>query len=127
MMSTPFRFRIFLILISGLPSIISGCKDRPTASDTITTVRTPVTIIPVAFKPVTATLELPATSEFMNKNIVRATTAGTIQNIFGRQGDFVTAGQHLFTIKTREAAALGNISGNDSTLTFKGLININLK
>ena len=30
----------------------------------------------------------------------------------------------LFTIRTREAAALGNIAGNDSTLTFSGLISI---
>jgi hypothetical protein len=104
--------------------LLSGCKNVPGASDNTGTVRTPVTVAPVSFKPVASTLDLPATSRFMNRNIVRATTAGTIENIPVRQGDFVTSGQLLFTIRTREAGALANMTGNDSTLSFKGLIRI---
>jgi multidrug efflux pump subunit AcrA (membrane-fusion protein) len=123
-MSAKFSFRFFFILIAGLLTVLIACKDRSTSSEITGAVRTPVTIIPVAFRPVTATIDLPATSAFMNKNIVRSATAGTIENILVRQGDFAVSGQLLFTIRTRESVAIGNISGNDSTLNFKGLINI---
>ena len=124
MMSAKFRIRFLFLLTAGLLTVLSACKDRSTSAEITGAVRTPVTIIPVAFRPVTATIDLPATSTFMNKNIVRATTAGTIENILVRQGDFAASGQLLFTIRTRESSAIGRISGNDSTLTFNGLINI---
>jgi multidrug efflux pump subunit AcrA (membrane-fusion protein) len=126
-MSRKIGFRYLLILISGSLAVLSACKDRSTFSETVPEVRTPVTIIQVAFEPVTSTLDLPATSVFMNKNIVRATTTGTIENILVRQGDFAKAGQLLITIRTREASAIRSISENDSTLSFNGLINITAK
>jgi hypothetical protein len=39
-------------------------------------------------------------------------------------GQFITTGELLFAIKTREAMALSKISQEDTSLTFKGLINI---
>jgi multidrug efflux pump subunit AcrA (membrane-fusion protein) len=124
MMSAKFRIRFLFLLIAGLLTVLYACKDRSNSSEITGAVRTPVTIIPVSFREVTATIDLPATSKFMNKNIVRATTAGTLENILVRQGDFVASGQLLFTIRTRESAAIGSTSGNDSTLTFNGLIHI---
>jgi biotin carboxyl carrier protein len=124
MMPTILRTRFYFFLITGFLVLLSSCKNVPGASDNTRTVKTPVTVATVTYKPVTSTLDLPATSRFMNKNIVRAATAGTIDNILVRQGDFVTSGQLLFTIRTREAGALANITGNDSTLLFRGLIRI---
>jgi multidrug efflux pump subunit AcrA (membrane-fusion protein) len=123
-MSAKIRIRFVILLITGFLVILSACKDTAPATSKEVMVRTPVTITPVIFKPVTSTIELPAASLFMNKNIVRAKTAGTIENILVRRGDYAVKGQLLFTIKTREAAALGNIISNDSTLSFKGLISI---
>ena len=40
------------------------------------------------------------------------------------QGDYISANQLLFTIRTREAMALNNTIRKDSSLSFKGLINI---
>lgn len=123
-MSAKNRIAFLIFLFTGSLAILSACKEPAPASGNTEAVRTPVTAIPVAFKPVTSTIELPATSVFMNKNIVRAKIAGTLESILVRKGDCARAGQLLATIRTREAAALVNLTGNDSTLAFKGLINI---
>jgi hypothetical protein len=60
----------------------------------------------------------------MNKNIIRASTAGTIEKILIAPGEFISDGQLLFTIKTREAMALDKKALADTSLSFKGLINI---
>ncbi|MEI8226618.1 MAG: HlyD family efflux transporter periplasmic adaptor subunit, partial [Bacteroidota bacterium] len=39
-------------------------------------------------------------------------------------GDFIVSGRLLFTIRTREAMALGNTAAKDTGLSFKGLISI---
>jgi hypothetical protein len=60
----------------------------------------------------------------MNKNIIRATTAGTIEKILIAPGEFISDGQLLFTVRTREAMALDKKTMADTSLSFKGLINI---
>lgn len=110
-----------------LPIIIGisfSCKHVSKTSDEVTEVKTPVTIVPVTFKPVSSTVTLPAVATFMNKNIIRATTTGTIEKILITPGEFISTDQLLFTIKTREAMALDRKSQIDSSLSFKGVINI---
>jgi hypothetical protein len=60
----------------------------------------------------------------MNKNIIRATTTGIIEKILISPGEFVDTDQLLFTIRTRESMALDKKTQADSSLSFKGLINI---
>ena len=102
----------------------ASCKHRTATSEEVTQVRTPFTITPVTLKAVTSTVDLPAVTTFMNKSIIRASTAGTIEKISITTGDFVTAGQLLFIIRTRESTAMGNSSMSDTSLSFKGRINI---
>jgi hypothetical protein len=123
-MSTKTRIRFFFFLSSEFIALLFSCKNVTSVSYQSIEVKTPVTIISAKFKPVTSTVDLPAVSSFMNKNIVRATTTGIIENILIRQGAYVVSDQLLFTIRTRESMALGNITGKDSSLSFKGLINI---
>ena len=101
-----------------------SCKHGTASSEAVTQVRTPVTITPVTLKSVTSTVDLPAVTTFMNKNIIRASTAGTIEKISISTGDFITSDQLLFTIRTREATAMVNSLVRDTSLSFKGLINI---
>ncbi len=110
--------------MQDLCRLLFSCKDAPSAPESRGTIRTPVKVISVTFKPVVSTIDLTATSQFLNKNIVRAPTAGKIENVLKKQGDFAGSGELLFTIRTREAAALGNLAGKDSTLSFSGLISI---
>ena len=102
----------------------ASCKHRTATSEEVMLVRTPVTITPVTLKSVSSTVDLPAVTTFMNKSIIRASTAGTIEKISITTGDFVTAGQLLFIIRTRESTAMGNSSMSDTSLSFKGRINI---
>jgi hypothetical protein len=93
-------------------------------SEEVSEVKTPVTVVSVIFKPVASTVALPAIATFMNKNIIRATTAGTVEKILITQGEFVSTDQLLFTLRTRESAALNRTSQGDTSLSFKGLIKI---
>jgi HlyD family secretion protein len=94
----------------------------PSVEDQVTI--TPVTLTRFSIKPVLSSVELPAVSSYLNRNIIRASTTGAIENSLARQGEPVRAGQLLFTIRTREAMALVSNSAADSSLSFKGLINI---
>jgi multidrug efflux pump subunit AcrA (membrane-fusion protein) len=124
MMPTKIRIQHVLLTLLGGMVILSGCRNSSPPSDDTIAVRTPVTVIPVTFKPVAASIDLPAISQFLNKNTVRATTTGIIDRILIRQGDLIASGQLLLSIRTREAMALDNLSSGDSSLLFRGLINI---
>lgn len=86
--------------------------------------RTPVTIVSVSDKTISEKIDLSAVSVFMNKNIVRSATTGTIEDISVTPGDFIDRNQLLFTIKTREAMAVQDTQSGDSSLNFKGIIKI---
>jgi biotin carboxyl carrier protein len=104
--------------------LLSSCRNHSAPAEEETVVKTPVTIIPVSIKQVASSVSLPATATFMNKSIVRATTSGTIDKILITQGQVVSSDQLLFTIRTREAMAVSNKMEGDTSLGFKGLINI---
>jgi biotin carboxyl carrier protein len=118
------RTYILLWLFTGMVVYTSSCKNSETIPEEETVVVTPVTIVPVTFKSVTSTFELPAITTFMNRSIIRATTTGMIDKISINPGDHIVADQQLFIIRTREAVALNNTSSSDTSLSFKGLINI---
>ena len=104
-------------------SLFSCHHVAPTAEEPVE-VRTPVTVVPITFKSITSSVKLPATATFMNKSIIRATTTGTIERILINPGESISADQLLFTIRTREAMALKKSALSDTSLNFKGLINI---
>jgi multidrug efflux pump subunit AcrA (membrane-fusion protein) len=85
---------------------------------------TPVTVVPVTYKPVTESIDLPAVTAFINKSIVRSATTGTVESISVSIGENVKKDQLLFKIRTREASAISNSLKGDSTLSFTGRINI---
>jgi hypothetical protein len=123
-MSERISFPILIYLIPGLLVIMLYCGRTHGDSEEAGVVRTPVSITTVSFHPVSESIDLPAVSQYLNKNIIRATTAGIIEKILVRQGDHVGAGQLLFTIRTREAIAVRSIQEKDTSLLFSGLVNI---
>jgi biotin carboxyl carrier protein len=114
-----------LLLILSVAVILPCCKNSgsKSAEDKIEA-RTPVTIVSVSYKTISETIDLSAVSVFMNKNIVRSATTGTIEDISVTPGGFVSRNQLLFTVKTREAMAVQNTQAADSNLNFKGIIKI---
>ncbi len=123
-MATPYKINFPPFLLAVMILISFSCGHANISSVEVQETITPVTLTRYSIKPILSTVDLPAVSSYLNKNIIRASTTGTIENSLTRQGDMVGAGQLLFTIRTREAMALVNNSGADSSLSFKGLINI---
>jgi multidrug efflux pump subunit AcrA (membrane-fusion protein) len=125
MMFARIRTKLNICILTVMIFLTPSCNQTTsTTEEEHEETITPVTIAPVMFKKVTSTVDLPAVTTFMSKSIIRATTTGIIQNISITQGDYVSVNQLLFSIRTRESMALGNTTGNDSSLIFKGIINI---
>jgi hypothetical protein len=119
------RTHYFLYLLITAIGLLLSCKQKTKTSEEASRVITPVTIAPVTFKSVSSTVALPAVATYLNKSIIRATTTGIIEKILINPGEFISADQLLFTIRTREAMAINKKALSDTTLDFKGLININ--
>jgi multidrug efflux pump subunit AcrA (membrane-fusion protein) len=86
---------------------------------------TPVTITYPTHGNINETVELNATSAFTLKTFVKSNAIGYLQSSNIKVGDYVSKGQTLFTIKTKEAVALGNTINNlDTSLHFEGVTRI---
>jgi multidrug efflux pump subunit AcrA (membrane-fusion protein) len=106
-----------------------SCGHKKTATGTVTTtseeVQTPVTITSIETVPLSDYVDLNATSSFLERNFIKASANGYIKSVNIRLGQMVSAGQSAFTLRTKEAEALGNtINKLDSTFHFTGIINI---
>jgi multidrug efflux pump subunit AcrA (membrane-fusion protein) len=123
-MPTKKIFNCFYFVLAWMTIISTSCNQTPPTSEDEVIVITPVTIVPIAIKPITESIDLPAVTAFINKSTVRSTTTGTVESISITIGDNVKKDQLLYTIRTREAAAINNSLKGDSTLSFNGRINI---
>ncbi len=86
---------------------------------------TPVTITHPARDNMSETVEVNAVSSFLLKTYVKSNANGYLQSANIRIGEFVKKGQTLFTVKTKEAEALGStINDLDTSLHFEGVITI---
>lgn len=105
-----------------------ACKHKEAASDEEAApeeVQTPVTVTTVETVPLSDYVELNATSSFLQSNFIKASANGYLESVQVRLGQKVQSGQLAFTLKTKEARALGNtINQLDPSFHFTGLISI---
>jgi multidrug efflux pump subunit AcrA (membrane-fusion protein) len=111
-----------VVLLAGCIS----CNGRSDASaagdDAVVEVRTPVTVAGVTFSDLTDSIELNATSSFLQNSYARSTATGYVRSVNVKPGEFVGVGQHMFTIETKESMVIGNsISKLDSSFKFTGM------
>jgi multidrug efflux pump subunit AcrA (membrane-fusion protein) len=86
---------------------------------------TPVTITHPTHDNINETVELNATSAFTLKTFIKSNAVGYLETSDIQLGQYVSKGQTLFTIKTKESVALGNTINNlDTSLHFEGTIKI---
>ncbi|MEP6646248.1 MAG: efflux RND transporter periplasmic adaptor subunit [Saprospiraceae bacterium] len=116
---------VLLIIFSVL--FVMSCRkkteDSPTEAEA--TRGTPVTLTSVTVGPLSETIELNATSVFQLKTFLKANTTGYLKNVNAHVGQFINKGQEIFTIKTKEAEALGNtINQLDSSFRFNGIVRV---
>ena len=109
-----------LIFISA---ILFSCKNKEAKPEEENVdARTPVTLTAISKEPMTDYIELNATSAFLQKWFVKANVNGYLKIANAQLNKYVTKGEILFAIKTKEAESIGNtISILDSTLKFSGV------
>lgn len=123
-MNKLLRILFFFLLMYAVQS----CKSKSDDADediSPADVISQVTVTHPAQSNINETVELNATSAFTLKTFVKANAIGYLQSSNIKVGDYVSKGQTLFTIKTKEAVALGNTINNlDTSLHFEGVTKI---
>jgi multidrug efflux pump subunit AcrA (membrane-fusion protein) len=123
-MSLKVKFiSVFLGLLTAL-TVINSCKNRQAISEIEISARTPVTVTQPVMKDIRETVEFPATSEFLIKNLIKSPITGDVEKVDVKQGDKINRGDLAFILRTREASAIQNKTGIDTTLGFTGEIKI---
>jgi multidrug efflux pump subunit AcrA (membrane-fusion protein) len=110
-------------------ALLAGCHsvEKAEPEETVVAV-TPVTIDSVRFGPISDSIELNASSTYLQNSYVKSIAAGYIKSVQVKPGDFVNNGKVLFTLETKESAAIGEtISSLDSSFKFSGLITVEAK
>ncbi|HEY6975390.1 MAG TPA: HlyD family efflux transporter periplasmic adaptor subunit [Chitinophagaceae bacterium] len=117
-----------LILLHIFFSVaLSSCKLKTSdeEEEQPSEVVTPVTVTNPVTGNMAETVPLNAVSSFLLKTSVKANTTGYLQKVNAQLGKYVSKGQVLFQIKTKEAQALGNtINKLDTSLHFEGTVSI---
>lgn len=106
-------------------ALLLSCHSKDTAAaadDAPVVSQTPVTVITINDSTLTDYIDLNATSTTLQKNYIKSNTNGYIQQVNAMLGHNVSKGEVLFTIKTREAQAIGSsINILDTTFKFSGV------
>ncbi|HTM92814.1 MAG TPA: efflux RND transporter periplasmic adaptor subunit [Flavisolibacter sp.] len=106
-----------------------GCKSKESTEDETEVkaedVQTPVTVTTISTEALSDSIELNATSAFIQNNIVKSNINGYIKAVNVKIGQFAAAGKVLFTLQTKEAKSLGNtINKLDPSFQFTGKVNV---
>jgi len=116
---------LLLLAATSLSSCKNGSEEKKTEETATASTGTPVTVTTINTDPLTEYIELNATSTFLQKSYVKANVNGYVQTANTQPGKYVTAGQVLFVIKTKEAQNIGNAVNNiDPSFRFSGVNNI---
>ncbi len=121
-MSKLSSYFLYFTVIAG----VSSCGAGPAATtDPVPETGTPVTLTHISVGPLEESIELNATSIFQLKTFIKANATGYLQSANAQLGKYISTGQEIFTIKTKEAEALGNtINVLDSSFRFSGIVHI---
>ncbi len=86
---------------------------------------TPVTVTTISTEPLVEYVDLNATATFLQKSYIKANVNGYVQSVNALLGRHVTAGQTLFTLKTKEAQSIGKaVNKLDPSFRFSGISNM---
>jgi multidrug efflux pump subunit AcrA (membrane-fusion protein) len=112
---------IIISLLLTLMAVSCSPKEEQTDETTDEPV-TPVTAVSVNMDTLTEYIELNATTVFLQKSYIKSNVNGYLQSADTRLGQYVTRGQNLFTVKTKESQSIGNaLSQLDSSFKFSGV------
>ena len=114
-----------LHIVTCLLLLLFSCKSKDQSADggdTAVASQTPVTVTTVSDSTLIDYIDLSATSVFLQKNFVKANANGYVQKVNTLPGHYVSKGETIFVIKTKEAQSIGNsINVLDTTFKFSGV------
>lgn len=120
------RFIQYVFLILLLPCCKQKAATEEPADAAPEEVQTPVTVTTLGTETLSDSIQLNATSSYVQDNIVKSNINGYVQSVNIKPGQYAAAGRRLFVLKTKEAASLGNtINKLDPSFHFTGVVNIN--
>lgn len=113
--------------ILALCTLITSCKPKAATEEDAGaapgSVVTPVTVTNPEKGNMSETVQVNAVSAFLLKTYAKAVANGYLEKVNVKPGLYVTKGETLFIIKTKEAQALGNLVNRlDTSLHFEGTI-----
>ena len=119
------KFGIKICFGLFLLAMACGHKQEEEPSVEETEIVSPVTITPLSEAPITEYLELNATSTFLKNSVVKSNINGYVKAINATLGQFIKAGDLMFTLKTKESESIGNaVNALDSSFQFSGIMNL---
>jgi hypothetical protein len=113
-----------LVMITLSACIVPSCRNKNTVTEPAIVAKTPVTTDFPVFRDISDSIDLPAITTYLKRNMLRSTVTGVVESASIVQGEAVEKGIVAFTIRTKEAAAMKNIQPGDTSLGIKGLIRI---
>ena len=119
--------RYWLLVLISTVGLFTACKNTPAEKEDKATEAsgTPVTITNPTHGTMEETVDVNAVSSFLLKTYVKANANGYLQIVNAQLGRYVTKGEDLFVLKTKESQSLGNtINTLDTSLHFEGVIRI---
>lgn len=118
-----FKWLKKVFIISVLASfLLFSCKPDVKTEEEKVIPKSAVQVANISIGPLKEYIELNASSSFLKKSIIKSTANGYIEDVTINIGSEVSAGDLLYTLKTKEASAIHNTG--DSTLRFSGIIKI---
>jgi len=116
---------LFICMLAACKSSSTDKKEPAPAEEKSELGATPVTLTEPTTGNMSETVELNAVSTFLLKTYVKSSANGYLQLVNAEMGRYVTKGQELFIVRTKESQSLGNtITALDSSLHFDGSIHI---
>lgn len=115
------KYTLFFLFLSSLWSCGSSSGPATTAP---AAPKPSVSVTAIRTEPMASYLKLNATSSYLKKVTIQAPIAGYVRQNNVIIGQRVKRGGTLFTVQTKEAAALQSLPGQDSLIQFSGTIPI---
>ena len=115
--------KLFIFLLFGI--LLFSCHSNHSEHEEEIETETPVTITHITVGDMLEVVEVSATSEFLQRNQIKAVTKGYLQSVEALPGQRVAKGQVLFVLKGKEAENLGSVINEiDPDVRYTGEIKI---
>jgi multidrug efflux pump subunit AcrA (membrane-fusion protein) len=113
-----------LLLLTLILAFSVSCRHKSGNTESKIIAKTPVSAVTLSFMDISDTIDFPAITSYLKKNVLKSSISGVIESVSAIQGETIAKGSQVFTLRTREASAMMNVQPGDSALGLRGIIRI---